>query len=449
MNANMIAFNQDNLTRSIDLARHCFGEFSMANVQANTVMEDQSNVEVAARNALFLGVYDGHGGANASLYVLNNLFGNLLRFAHENDNTAITAENLRNAVLETERGFLEYVEANIDQIQQIGKIGSCCLAGVVWKDKLYVANLGDSRAVIGSVTNRGIETTQLTTDHNCNNQVVRQELHALHPDDPTIVMERNGAWRVKGIIMVSRSIGDAYLKSPDFPQQYEPPVPPPFTRGVLSAEPQIVTRTIADTDKFVIFASDGLWELMSNEVAGQIVHSSPRHGIAKRLLSHALEEAARRYNLSYSEMQTFPTGRENLGRRTFHDDISVIVIFLDKKTIFRKSVENRSYRGSHAQTLPSDFTGSKLLDSKFKGLKDRIKKQFKGSSSKGQSSRGPEGVEFLDMGMADRSKKQTDRDEEAENEGDQSSRVKSRWDKLKNKFTPKKLTPKKLSIKME
>jgi hypothetical protein len=148
-------------------------------------------------------------------------------------------------------------------------------------------------------------------------------------------------------------------------------------------------------------------------------------------------------------MQTFPTGRENLGRRTFHDDISVIVIFLDKKTIFRKSVENRSYRGSHAQTLPSDFTGSKLLDSKFKGLKDRIKKQFKGSSSKGQSSRGPEGVEFLDMGMADRSKKQTDRDEEAENEGDQSSRVKSRWDKLKNKFTPKKLTPKKLSIKME
>jgi pyruvate dehydrogenase phosphatase len=50
----------------------------MANVQANTVMEDQSNVEVAARNTLFLGVYDGHGGADASLYVLNNLFGNLL-----------------------------------------------------------------------------------------------------------------------------------------------------------------------------------------------------------------------------------------------------------------------------------------------------------------------------------------------------------------------------------
>jgi hypothetical protein len=145
-------------------------------------------------------------------------------------------------------------------------------------------------------------------------------------------------------------------------------------------------------------------------------------------------------------MQTFPTGRENLGRRTFHDDISVIVIFLDKKTIFRKSVENRSYRGSHAQGLPSDFTGSRLLDSKFKGLKDRIKKQFKGSSSKGNSSRTAEHeivsfidrVKLLDMGMGDTSKNRTDRDEVAENKGDQSSRPKSRWNKLKKKFTPKK-----------
>jgi pyruvate dehydrogenase phosphatase len=76
---------------------------------------------------------------------------------------------------------------------------------------------------------------------------------------------------------VSRSIGDAYLKSPDFPLQYEPPVPPPFTRGVLSAEPEIVTRDIADTDKFVIFASDGLWEHVSNEEACEIVHRNPRH----------------------------------------------------------------------------------------------------------------------------------------------------------------------------
>jgi hypothetical protein len=145
-------------------------------------------------------------------------------------------------------------------------------------------------------------------------------------------------------------------------------------------------------------------------------------------------------------MQTFPTGRENLGRRTFHDDISVIVVFLGKKTIFRKSVENMSYRGSHAQGLPSDFTGSRLLDSKFKGLKDRIKKQFKGSCSKGNSSRTAEHeivsfidrVKLLDMGMGDTSKNRTDRDEVAENKGDQSSRPKSRWNKLKKKFTPKK-----------
>ncbi|PNX67663.1 putative protein phosphatase 2C 43-like protein, partial [Trifolium pratense] len=171
----------------------------MANAQANTIMEDQSQVEVASHNALYLGVYDGHGGVEASLYVLNNLFNNLLSFAHENDN-AITALTLRDAVVYTERCFLNYVKNNIVQIRTIGKVGSCCLAGVLWKGVLYVANLGDSRAVIGSVVDKRVSAVQLTRDHNCNDPGIRQELKSMHPGDDTIVMENNG-WRVKGIIM--------------------------------------------------------------------------------------------------------------------------------------------------------------------------------------------------------------------------------------------------------
>ncbi|MCI30077.1 putative protein phosphatase 2C 68, partial [Trifolium medium] len=128
----------------------------------------------------------------------NNLFNNLLKFAHENDDT-IAEVTLRDAVADTERGFLDYVKNNIGQIPTIGKAGSCCLAGVLWKGVLYVANLGDSRAVIGSVVDKRVSAVQLTRDHNCNDEAIRQELISLHPDDPTIVMEKNG-WRVKGII---------------------------------------------------------------------------------------------------------------------------------------------------------------------------------------------------------------------------------------------------------
>ncbi|CAJ2671572.1 unnamed protein product [Trifolium pratense] len=402
-NDDLITFDQDRYTRSINLKRHCFGEFSMANAQANAIMEDQSQVEVASQYALYLGVYDGHGGVEASLYVLNNLFNNLLRFAHENDDPI--ADILRNAVADTENGFLDYVENNIGLIRTIGKVGSCCLAGVLWNGVLYIANLGDSRAVIGSVVNKRVSAVQLTTDHNCNDPVIREELISLHPGDPTIVMEQNG-WRVKGISMVSRSIGDAYLKRPQFLLPTYEEVPHPFDRGVLSAEPEMLTRVIEATDKFLIFASDGLWELMTNDEAVQIVHKNPRKGIAKRLVTTALVEAARRRGITYRAMKTATPGKETcVGRRTFHDDISVIVVFLDNKTpLFKKHLLDLSYRGSTNGSQPSAFALSGLTATEshsFTGdLKKSFIKRFKGSTSKGRSSQ-TEHLRHLYMGRID------------------------------------------------
>jgi len=75
---NFASFNEDPLAKSINLKRHCCGEFSSAVVQANTAMEDRSQVEVASRNALFLGVHDGHGGFNTSKFICEHLFKNLL-----------------------------------------------------------------------------------------------------------------------------------------------------------------------------------------------------------------------------------------------------------------------------------------------------------------------------------------------------------------------------------
>ncbi|EEC73802.1 hypothetical protein OsI_08505 [Oryza sativa Indica Group] len=54
----------DGLLWSRDLGRHAAGEFSFAVVQANEALEDHSQVETGSA-ATFVGVYDGHGGADA------------------------------------------------------------------------------------------------------------------------------------------------------------------------------------------------------------------------------------------------------------------------------------------------------------------------------------------------------------------------------------------------
>lgn len=90
---------------------------------------------------------------------------------------------------------------------QIASVGSCCLVGAITDDTLYVANLGDSRAVLGrrGVDGRSVVAERLSTDHNVAVEEVRKELAELHPDDSHIVVYTRGVWRVKGIIQVSLS----------------------------------------------------------------------------------------------------------------------------------------------------------------------------------------------------------------------------------------------------
>lgn len=65
-----------------DLGYHVSGEFSMAVVQANNLLEDQSQVESGQLGSsglygTFIGIYDGHGGPETSRFVNEKLFSNL------------------------------------------------------------------------------------------------------------------------------------------------------------------------------------------------------------------------------------------------------------------------------------------------------------------------------------------------------------------------------------
>ncbi|KAG4110360.1 hypothetical protein ERO13_D13G044200v2 [Gossypium hirsutum] len=320
----------DALMWHADLKPHASGDFSIAVVQANNCLEDQSQV-LASPFATYVGVYDGHGGPEASRFVNKHLFPFLHKFATEQG--GLSADVIKKAFNATEEEFLRLVKRSLPVRPQIASVGSCCLVGAISNDVLYVANLGDSRAVLGRKASGDKENTvvaeRLSTDHNVGVEEVRKEVEELHPDDSHIVVYTHGVWRIKGIIQVSRSIGDVYLKKPEF---YRDPIfqqfgnPVPLKRPVITAEPSILIRKLKPQDQFLIFASDGLWEQLSDEAAVNIVFKNPRAGIAKRLVRAALQEVAKKREMRYSDIKKIEKGI----RRHFHDNITVIVIYLDK-----------------------------------------------------------------------------------------------------------------------
>ncbi|CAN7037055.1 unnamed protein product [Brassica oleracea var. botrytis] len=327
----------DGLTWYKDLGLHAFGEFSMAMIQANSVMEDQCQIESGpltfnnlAVQGTFVGVYDGHGGPEASRFIADNLFPNLKKFASEGGE--ISEEVIRNAFSETDEDFLMAVKKQWRKNPQMASVGSCCLAVVICNGLVYMANAGDSRAVLGRYERGGgVRAVQLSVEHNANVESARQELWSMHPNDPNILVMKHRMWRVKGIIQVTKSIGDAYLKRAEFNRE---PLLPKFrvaehlTKPILSADPSVTVTRLKPEDEFMILASDGLWEHLSNQEAVDIVHSSPRQGIARRLLKAALKEAAKKREMRYSDLQEILPGV----RRHFHDDITVIVVYLNTQT---------------------------------------------------------------------------------------------------------------------
>uniref|UniRef100_A0A6P3ZFG4 protein-serine/threonine phosphatase n=1 Tax=Ziziphus jujuba TaxID=326968 RepID=A0A6P3ZFG4_ZIZJJ len=336
----------DGLLWHKDSGQHVNGEFSMAVIQANNLLEDHSQLESGLMSSVesgpfgtFVGIYDGHGGPEASRFINEHLFENIKTIhgaEFSSENQAMSADVINKAFLATEEEFLSLVKKQWLIKPLLASVGSCCLVGIICSGLLYIANAGDSRVVLGRLEKevKQVKAVQLSYEHNASMESVREELHSLHPNDPQIVVLKHKVWRVKGLIQVSRSIGDAYLKQAEFnkePLLAKFRLPEPFQKPILKAEPTISVQKLYPEDQFLIFASDGLWEHLSNQEAVDIVQSCPRNGIARKLVKSALREAAKKREMRYSDLKKIDRGV----RRHFHDDITVIVLFLDSHLISR------------------------------------------------------------------------------------------------------------------
>ncbi|ERN07416.1 hypothetical protein AMTRI_Chr12g241640 [Amborella trichopoda] len=183
------------------------------------------------------GVFDGHGGAQAAEYVKQNLFSNLIthpKFFSDTKSAIADAYN------HTDSEFLK-IDDNYQR-----DAGSTASTAVLVGDRLVVANVGDSRAVIC----RDGNAVAVSRDHKPDQSDERQRIE----NAGGFVMWA-GTWRVGGVLAVSRAFGDKLLK------QY------------VVADPEIKEEVIDNSLEFLILASDGLWDVVTNEEAVSMIKS--------------------------------------------------------------------------------------------------------------------------------------------------------------------------------
>ncbi|XP_037619866.1 pyruvate dehydrogenase [acetyl-transferring]-phosphatase 1, mitochondrial-like [Sebastes umbrosus] len=164
--------------------------------------------------------------------------------------------------------------------------GSTACIAHVSKGVLHVANLGDSRAVLGVKEPDGSwSAVSLTNDHNAQNPDELQRILGEHPlsERKTVVRHE----RLLGLLLPFRAFGDVRFKwsaemlsrvyetRPDVLSMVSEAVrtqPPHYlTPPYLSAQPEVTQHRIRPADKFLVLATDGLWELMHRQTVIQLV----------------------------------------------------------------------------------------------------------------------------------------------------------------------------------
>lgn len=160
--------------------------------------------------------------------------------------------------------------------------GACVTLAVVQSDSISVATTGDCRVVLGQQQKDNKWTAlPLSVDQNAMNEFEVERLKKAHPgEEDTVIF--NG--RVLGSLMPFRTFGDVDFKwEGKYLNDIVPVWPNYRTPPYITAEPVVTHHKITGRDRFMVIASDGLWERLSNDdvvniVVQAIEQEKPDHG---------------------------------------------------------------------------------------------------------------------------------------------------------------------------
>jgi Serine/threonine protein phosphatase len=286
----------------------------------------------------FFAIYDGFGPSGREASLAANQY---IKTCIEVNSTKLRMFEDETQVEEFFKETFEGAENKMKSLSTYGEdannSGTCCCCVFIKKNKCYISNLGNSRVVLCRVTSLGmVQTIDLSADHKPGLKLEKYRIYKaggkvrrLVRNGIKIGTERFWVDKYGPGLTTSRALGAFRAKS----------------KG-LSAEPEIEQIDLFQNDRFLVIASDGLWDVMKTaEVIEFILEQEENHLIAEKLVN----EAKRRW-----ELLNVAQGKENFmgigddPHMNFgYDDISAIVIYLTfftreeieaLKSQFRKTV---------------------------------------------------------------------------------------------------------------
>eukprot|EP01128_Nolandella_sp_AFSM9_P010653 TRINITY_DN73_c6_g1_i3.p1 TRINITY_DN73_c6_g1~~TRINITY_DN73_c6_g1_i3.p1 ORF type:complete len:435 (+),score=42.00 TRINITY_DN73_c6_g1_i3:140-1444(+) len=184
----------------------------------------------------YFAVFDGHAGTEASGFASRTVHEHLDKFVRTNMDVS---EAIRQSFLATDK-----------KMGELGMhAGTCALVAFFQNQTMFVANLGDSRAVLGS---RGGVCRRISEDHK---PLVPKERERIERQGGFVKVV-NGIARVMGELAVCRALGDSHLK--------------PY----VSAQPDVFDVPLLGQESFLILACDGIWDEVEDEEAAEIVYKT-------------------------------------------------------------------------------------------------------------------------------------------------------------------------------
>ncbi|KAJ0229420.1 protein phosphatase 2C 13 [Hirschfeldia incana] len=255
---------------------------SFADIRDRDTMEDEHiciddlSTHLSSRSfslpSAFYGVFDGHGGSEASLYMKENLTRLFFQDAVFPEMLSTIVDDFFLQELESShrKAFALADLAMADESIVRASCGTTALTALIIGRHLVVANAGDCRAVL---CRRGV-AVDMSFDHRSTYEAERRRVEGLggYFEDGYL----------NGVLAVTRAIGDWELKSPS------------SSSSPLISDPEIRQLVLTEEDEFLILACDGIWDVLSSQNAVSNVRQGlRRHGDPRQCAMELGKEAAR------------------------------------------------------------------------------------------------------------------------------------------------------------
>ena len=256
-------------------------------------------------DVLFIGVCDGHGilGHDVSKYLITHLPSNLNQALKKTRKYIRDKKTLQKTMKEV------FIKTNNDlcrnDLVDTQFSGSTCVTIILTKNQIISGNVGDSRAVMGRYINGNWINIDLTKDQKPDTPEEKERILKRGGRIESYKDENGNDFGPKRVwlknadlpgLAMARSFGDEVAASV----------------GTIS-EPEIKYFDITEDDKFIIIASDGIWEFISSQECVNIIKDFYLKKDLKGCLKYLLNESSKRW----------------IKEEEVIDDITAVIIFFE------------------------------------------------------------------------------------------------------------------------